>query len=74
VGSEVLRLAAAGRTNAEIATALGIGTRTVEQHLTAAYAALGARGRADAVARALAAGLQSGGASSTPSNSGSSSH
>ncbi|MEA2594103.1 MAG: hypothetical protein QOF01_572 [Thermomicrobiales bacterium] len=72
-GTEVLRLAAAGRTNAEIATVLGIGIRTVEQHLTAAYAALGARGRADAVARALAAGLQLGGASSTPRNSGSSS-
>jgi predicted ATPase/DNA-binding CsgD family transcriptional regulator/DNA-binding XRE family transcriptional regulator/Tfp pilus assembly protein PilF len=55
--TEVLRLAAAGCTNWAIAAALSVGVRTVEQHLTAAYTALGTRGRADAVARALAAGL-----------------
>jgi DNA-binding CsgD family transcriptional regulator len=59
-GREVLRLVAAGRTNTEIASLLGIGHRTVEHHLTNAYAALDARGRAEAVKRAIEAGLLNG--------------
>jgi DNA-binding CsgD family transcriptional regulator len=55
--TEVLHLVASGQTNAEIAARLGITARTVEQHLTSAYAVLGARGRADAVARAMASGV-----------------
>jgi len=54
---EVIRFAASGRTNDEIAVAMGIGVRTVERHLSVIYAVLGARGRTDAVSRAIAAGL-----------------
>jgi len=49
---EVLRLVAAGHSNAEIAAALGISVRTVERHLTNVYARLGLLGRS---ARAAAA-------------------
>jgi len=49
---EVLRLVAAGRSNAEIAEALSISVRTVERHLTNLYAKLGLLGRS---ARAAAA-------------------
>jgi pimeloyl-ACP methyl ester carboxylesterase/DNA-binding CsgD family transcriptional regulator len=49
---EVLRLVAAGRSNAEIAVALSISVRTVERHLTNLYAKLGLVGRS---ARAAAA-------------------
>jgi pimeloyl-ACP methyl ester carboxylesterase/DNA-binding CsgD family transcriptional regulator len=54
---EVLRLLAAGRTNAEIAEELVLSVRTVERHAANIYAKLGARGRADATARALTRGL-----------------
>jgi pimeloyl-ACP methyl ester carboxylesterase/DNA-binding CsgD family transcriptional regulator len=50
--AEVLRLVAAGRSNAEIAEALSISVRTVERHLTNLYAKLGLLGRS---ARAAAA-------------------
>jgi pimeloyl-ACP methyl ester carboxylesterase/DNA-binding CsgD family transcriptional regulator len=43
---DVLRLAAEGRTNDEIATALGLSVRTVERHLSNVYAKLGLAGRA----------------------------
>jgi pimeloyl-ACP methyl ester carboxylesterase/DNA-binding CsgD family transcriptional regulator len=43
---EILRLAAAGRDNAEIAMALGLSVRTVERHLSNAYLKLGVSGRA----------------------------
>jgi DNA-binding CsgD family transcriptional regulator len=43
----VVRLAAAGRTNQEIARTLSIGVRTVEGHLSHAYAKLGLRSRTE---------------------------
>ncbi len=43
---DVLRLAADGRTNDEIADALGLSVRTVERHLSNIYAKLGLSGRA----------------------------
>jgi len=43
---EVLRLAADGRTNEEIAAALTLSVRTVERHLSNTYAKLGLTGRA----------------------------
>ena len=49
---EVLRLVAAGHSNAEIAQALAISVRTVERHLTNVYAKMGLLGRS---ARAAAA-------------------
>jgi DNA-binding CsgD family transcriptional regulator len=49
----VLRLIAAGQTNREIAEALGMSVLTVQRHIANAYAKLGARGRADAVAYAI---------------------
>jgi pimeloyl-ACP methyl ester carboxylesterase/DNA-binding CsgD family transcriptional regulator len=49
---EVLRLVAAGQSNAEIAAALALSVRTVERHLTNVYAKLGLLGRS---ARAAAA-------------------
>ena len=42
---EVLRLAADGRTNDEIATALTLSVRTIERHLSNVYAKLGLTGR-----------------------------
>jgi pimeloyl-ACP methyl ester carboxylesterase/DNA-binding CsgD family transcriptional regulator len=48
---DVLRLAAEGRTNDEIAAALTVSVRTVERHLSNTYAKLGLSGR---VARAAA--------------------
>ncbi|MFL5643909.1 MAG: alpha/beta fold hydrolase [Chloroflexota bacterium] len=50
---EVLRLAADGRTNDEIAEALTLSVRTVERHLSNVYAKLGVTGRS---ARAAAVG------------------
>jgi DNA-binding CsgD family transcriptional regulator len=49
---EVLRLVAAGCSNAEIAQALSISVRTVERHLTNLYSKMGLLGRS---ARAAAA-------------------
>jgi DNA-binding CsgD family transcriptional regulator len=54
---EVLRLIADGRTNAEIADALVLSVRTVERHITNAYAKIDARGKADATAFVLQHGL-----------------
>jgi DNA-binding CsgD family transcriptional regulator len=51
--SEILRHVAAGATNAEIATILGISPRTVQTHLANAFEKLGARNRAGAVAYVL---------------------
>jgi DNA-binding NarL/FixJ family response regulator len=48
---DVLRLAAEGQTNDEIAAALTVSVRTVERHLSNTYAKLGLSGR---VARAAA--------------------
>jgi pimeloyl-ACP methyl ester carboxylesterase/DNA-binding CsgD family transcriptional regulator len=57
---EVVRLAADGKGNAEIAAELGLSARTVERHLSNAYGKLGVTGstaRAAAVAGVLRAGL-----------------
>jgi len=53
----VLRLLAAGDSNAEIAGRLGITVHTVERHAANLYRKIGARGRADATAYALRRGL-----------------
>ncbi|MEL7975641.1 AAA family ATPase [Isoptericola sp. F-RaC21] len=47
----VCALAARGHTNREVATALGMSTKTVEAHLSRAYAKLGIRSRAELGAR-----------------------
>lgn len=54
---EILGLVALGLTNQEIAERLVVSVRTVETHLGNVYAKIGARGRADAVAFAVRAGL-----------------
>jgi DNA-binding CsgD family transcriptional regulator len=57
---DVLRLAAEGRTNGEIAIDLGLSPRTVERHLSNAYAKIGVTGkaaRAAAVAEVMRRGL-----------------
>lgn len=54
---EVLRLLAAGESNAQIARRLGLSTHTIERHAGNLYRKIGARGRADAVAHALRHGL-----------------
>ena len=54
---DVLRLLAAGDSNAEIAGRLGITVHTVERHAANLYRKIGARGRADATAYALRRGL-----------------
>jgi DNA-binding NarL/FixJ family response regulator len=55
---EVLRLLAAGQTNHEIAQTLYLSVRTVERHVANIYGKIGARGRANATAYALAHGLR----------------
>ena len=54
---EVLRLVAAGESNAQIARRLGLSTHTVERHVVNLYRKIGARGRADATVYALRSGL-----------------
>jgi DNA-binding NarL/FixJ family response regulator len=50
---QVLRLAAQGRSNAQIGKTLGIGATTVQRHLTETYRTLHANDRAHAVALAI---------------------
>ena len=50
---EVLRLVAAGESNAAIARRLGLSPHTVERHVANIYRKIDARGRADATAYAL---------------------
>ena len=54
---EVLRLVAAGRSNKEIASDLGVTERTVKFHVTAIFNKLGAENRASAVTIAHQRGL-----------------
>lgn len=54
---EVLGGLAAGRTNAQIAAAMRLSVHTVKDHTRAVYRKLGARNRADAVARGKRLGL-----------------
>ncbi|MEO9256434.1 MAG: LuxR C-terminal-related transcriptional regulator, partial [Tepidiformaceae bacterium] len=54
---ETLRLLASGLTNKEIAAAMVVSVRTVENHVANLYGKIGARGRADATAFALSHGL-----------------
>jgi DNA-binding NarL/FixJ family response regulator len=54
---EILHLVALGQTNAEIADALILSTRTVEMHVANILATLDSRSRADAVRRATELGL-----------------
>ena len=55
--AEVLRLVAAGRSNREIAEALVLSQKTVENHLTCIYGKIGADNRAAATAFAVRQGL-----------------
>jgi DNA-binding CsgD family transcriptional regulator/pimeloyl-ACP methyl ester carboxylesterase len=55
--TDVLRLIAAGETNAEIAARLGVSENTVERHVTNLYRKIDARGRADATAFAIRRGI-----------------
>jgi predicted ATPase/DNA-binding CsgD family transcriptional regulator len=55
--ADVLRLLAAGRSNREIAAALVVSVRTVEHHVAAVYAKIGAHRRVDAAAYARRHGL-----------------
>lgn len=54
---DVLRLAASGYSNAEIASALHLAPGTVKNHLSSVFAKLGVRDRTRAVLRALDLGL-----------------
>ena len=54
---EIVRLLGAGRTNAEIASALFVSGATVKTHLAHIYDKLGVRSRYDALGRAVALGL-----------------
>lgn len=54
---EVLQLLAAGLQNKQMAARLGISPRTVERHCDGIYSKLGARGRTEAVVRAISLGL-----------------
>lgn len=53
---EVLRLAAQGLTNEDIAKRLNIGRRTVQSHLASVFAKTGSRSRTEAVVAALRKG------------------
>jgi len=53
---ECLRRVAKGDSSIEIAAALGLSVRTVDHYVGAACAKLGARSRAQAVARAIRLG------------------
>ena len=54
---EVLRMLAAGMTNAEIAGGLGLSVNTIERHVGNVYRKIDARGRADATAFAIRRGI-----------------
>lgn len=54
---DCLRLAARGKTSLQIAHALGISPRTVDEYIADACRRLGVRNRTQAVAKATALGL-----------------
>lgn len=54
---EVLRAAATGRSNKEVATQLGISPRTVQEHLRNVFRKLGSASRTEAVVTALRLGI-----------------
>ena len=54
---QVLHHAATGARNRDIAEALGVGTRTVEGHLTSIFNKLGVSTRTEAIVQAAASGL-----------------
>lgn len=54
--ADVIRLAADGMTNAEIAAELNIGPESVKTHLALAYRKLGVRNRIEAVNEARVSG------------------
>lgn len=54
---EVLQLLAAGRSNKEIAIALGLSPATIKTHVAQAMALIGAANRAEAAARAINLGI-----------------
>jgi DNA-binding CsgD family transcriptional regulator len=54
---DVLHLLASGKSNKEIAAALGMSVRTLERHIANLYAKIDAVGRADAIAFAHRHGL-----------------
>ena len=54
---EVLRVASAGLTNAQIAEVLGVTIHTVKFHLASIYRKLGAANRTDAIVWAVRAGV-----------------
>jgi DNA-binding CsgD family transcriptional regulator len=54
---EILRLAAAARSNAEIAQLLWVTDQTVKFHLANVFRKLGVRSRAEAVAKAIRLGI-----------------
>jgi DNA-binding CsgD family transcriptional regulator len=54
---QILRLLPRGLSNAEIADALFVSPRTIQSHLSHLYAKLDVRGRPEAVAYAVGAGL-----------------
>ena len=54
--AQVLQQASQGLTTREIATALGISTRTVQAHVRHVLVKLGARSRTQAVAQAIRSG------------------
>ena len=57
---DVVRLLAEGCTNKEIASKLGVTPKTVMHHTVAIYQRLGVRGRSEAVAWAIRAGIAAG--------------
>jgi len=54
---EVLRYAASGVRNRDIAVSMGVSSRTVEGHLTAAFNKLGVSSRTEAIVEAMGRGL-----------------
>ena len=54
---DVLRLVVEGKTNQEIALALGISDKTIEKHLQGVFAKLGVASRVEAAVHAVREGL-----------------